>query len=309
MKGLCILLMGISVFCFLPVDLCGQSLIAGNQTAGLDGPSFFGSGPCPQNDNITASKLFGDPNLYIGWLDSARGSTWSLQRQNSSGTASWPFRGLWLGASEEFNIGKGNGLLVSGSVLLPKRSAGTWYNSPAASTFDFEIPSYEWWAVDALVRGGLSGPFALLAGFRWDHTSTRVNYSDNSSDDYILNLYLPLVGAQLNQRFANGALLFRFLATPIVPGRVKYNFWDRLGFSEYGDFSVNRGYFMEIFSDYRFKITDDLSAGGFVKWNSVHVTTSERSLSGLATEPVSWTVDLRSWAVGGSLSLGFSSFL
>ena len=162
--------------------------------------------------------------------------------------------------------------------------------------------------MDGLVRGRVSSNFDILAGFRWDHTSTRVKYSDNTDDDYILNLYVPLIGAQIHQAFANGELLFRILATPLVPGRLRYNFWTRTGFAEFGDFDVSKGSFIEILSDYRFRISPDLSMGGFVKWNSLRVNTGDRNLSGTTNEPISWTVDIRSWTIGGSLSLGFSSF-
>ncbi len=161
--------------------------------------------------------------------------------------------------------------------------------------------------MDGLVRGRVSNNFDVLAGFRWDHTSTRVKYSDNTDDDYILNLYIPLIGAQIHQAFANGELLFRILATPLVPGRLRYHFWDFRGFTEFGDFDVAKGSFIEILSDYRFRISSDLGVGGFVKWNLLHVNTGVWNLSGSVSEPISWTVDIRSWTIGGSLSLGFSS--
>jgi hypothetical protein len=70
---------------------------------------------------------------------------------------------------------------------------------------------------------------------------------------------------------------------------------------------VKSGYLMEFFADYSFKTGRDLSLGGFVKWNALRVKTSEKSLSGSTTEPVSWIVDIRSWTGGLTLSLGFYS--
>jgi hypothetical protein len=251
------------------------------------------------------NEIFGSPDLYIGWLEHRKGATWIINRQASSGTAEWPLRGYWIGINESIKPQDRFGLLIGGSVFFPQRGAGAWYTTNAPNAVDFEVPSYYWWSVDGLVRGSVSDNFDILAGFRWDHTSTRVKYSDNTDDDYILNLYLPLIGAQLRQQFAGGGLLFRIVGTPLVPGRMTYNFWTNTNSSEFGDFDVVRGSFVETLLDYRFRMSSHLDVGGFVKWNMMHVNTRENSLSGSTAESVSWTVDIRSWIVGGSLSLGF----
>jgi hypothetical protein len=270
--------------------------------AGPD-PSFFSPGT--QTPDCRKSEIFGSPDLYVGWLEHRKGATWTINRPNSSGTAEWPLRGYWIGMSESIMPQDRFGLLIGGSVFFPHRGAGAWYTTGAIGAIDFEVPSYYWWSVDGLVRGSVSDNFDILAGFRWDHTSTRVKYSDNTDDDYILNLYLPLIGAQLHQQFAGGELLFRIIGTPLVPGRITYNFWTNTNFSEFGDFDVVRGSFIETLLDYRFRMSSHLDVGGFAKWNMMHVNTRENSLSGSTVESVSWTVDIRSWTVGGSLSLGF----
>jgi hypothetical protein len=105
---------------------------------------------------------------------------------------------------------------------------------------------------------------------------------------------------------ANSNLTLRLLGSPVVPGRVKYNFWDQHGFSESGDFDVNTGYLLEVFGDYSIKIAGDFNVGGFAKWNSVRLRTNEVSLSGSATEPVYWNVDVRAWTIGAMASFGFT---
>jgi hypothetical protein len=246
-------------------------------------------------------------SIYFGWLEHRQGSTWALERQQSTGTAPWPLRGWWLGASTDVALGNRFGVLLSGSILFPQRGAGTWFTDPVATSFDFEIPQYDWLALDGLARGAICGGLDILAGFRWDHTSTRVEYSDDTRDDYILNAYLPLIGLQIRQQYRNSCMLFRFVGAPLVRGQLRYHFWDGRGYAEFGDFIVTGGSFAEVLADYSLKFGDGLSLGGFVRWNALRVTTDEQSLSGSTTEPVAWVVDIRSWTVGGSLSLGFFS--
>ena len=307
MKQICIVLMGIAMLWALPVNAGALDFSGSDGTAGFAGFPFRSPGTvCGSNDG-PQSSLTETPRVYFGWLEHSRGSTWALQRQTSTGTAPWPLQGFWLGASENLTLDDGFGLLVSESIFLPQRSAGTWYQSPNSASVDFEIPSYEWWSVDGLTKSRVSGALELLAGFRWDHTSTRVKYSDHTDDDYILNAYLPLIGIQVNQPFSSGSMLVRFVGSPVVAGRMRYDFWTHTGYAEFGDFDVSGGSFLEFFGDYFLKVTSDLSVGGFVRWNSLHVKTVERNLSGSTTEPVSWTIDIQSWTLGGTLSLGFSS--
>jgi hypothetical protein len=306
-KKLYAVLMGMVVLWAFAADTPAQGFLGGESAPRLNG--FFPRWPgsvCNAGDT-QASGLTRPPSVYLGWLEHSKGSTWSLQRQQSIGTAPWPLRGFWLGASKDFALDDCFGVLISGSAFFPQRSAGTWFADPLGRSFDFEIPSYDWWSLDGLVKSRISGNLEFLAGFRWDHTSTRVNYSDNTVDDYILNAYVPLIGLQIYRSFSTNCLLVRFVGSPIVGGRLRYHFWNRLGYAEFGDFDVRNGYFMEFWANYALKIKGDLNLGGFVKWNALRVETSEQGLSGLTAEPVSWVVDIRSWTLGGTLSLGFSS--
>jgi len=306
-KRLFIVFLGMMVLCGLPVGPVAQGFFATGTAAPVGNIPFAdpGSTLC---SNSMGSGLLSMPSLYFGWLEHPTGSTWALQRQASTGTAPWPLKGWWFEATKEVALDQGFGLLVSGGVFLPRRTSGTWFTSPLTRSFDFEIPSYNWWFVDGLVKGCVSGPFEILVGLRWDHTSTRVDYSDNTSDDYILNSYLPLIGAQINQPFCNGSMLIRFVGSPLAWGQLRYHFWDRLGFAEFGDFRVNsKSSFVEILADYRCQLTGDFRVGAFAKWNSLRVRTDDGNLSGLATESVSWAVDIRSWTLGGVASLAFSS--
>ncbi len=306
MKRLCILVISVAVWFALPAVICAQGWPQSGAVSILLGPASLTPGPISGRCDA-AGSLAGLPEVYVGRLEHGQGSTWALQRTDRKGTAPWPLKGYWLGATQDLGPAAGLGLLAAGGIFIPQPSAGNWYQIPTG-TVDFEVPSYDWWMAEGLVRSPLNWPLVLLGGVRWDHTSTRVNFADNTSDDYILNVYLPLIGLQLNQAFSGGSCLFRFVGTPVVLGRLKYHFWDppRL-YTEFGDFEVKGGSFVEALIDYRVKVTSELSLGGFVKWNALRINTAERSLSGSTIKQVSWEVDIRSWTFGGVASLALSS--
>ena len=141
MKGLCILLLGTLALCSLPADLSAQGGVANSISPALASPSFLCPGNVSPSENRPAGPVYGAPNLYVGWLEHSRGTTWIINRQNGSSIAQSPLKGFSIGITEEIMPEDRFGLLISGSVFLSQRGAGTWYTSPASSTFDFEIPS------------------------------------------------------------------------------------------------------------------------------------------------------------------------
>jgi len=308
-KKLCVAVMGMLVMWALSSAVFAQGIVGRDWPQGVGSfPFNWSNGPCAST-NAPGCSFPGTACLYAGWLEHPNGSVWALQRQDTTGTAAWPLRGFWFGVSTDLPLEGGLGFVISGSIFLPQRRSGTWSQTPTNVDFDFDIPSYDWWSVDGLVKFPAKGAFEVLAGVRWDHTSIRVNYSDNTSDDYILNAYIPLFGMQICQRASSGRLLLRAVGTPWVGGRLKYHFWGEPDSVEFEDFDVSNGYFAEVFADYSLRIRGDLSLGGFVKWNALHVKTAERNLSGFQTGPVLWSVNIKSWVVGASLSFAFPSLL
>jgi len=279
---------------------------------GMDGTAPVGTLPFNFPSNVvctgTGPGIMSGYNVSLGWFEQRDGSIWALERQTSTGTATWPLKGLWMQSTQELTLDRRFGLLLSTGFLIPRRMSGTWVSRPAGTTFGFDIPSYDWGYVDGIIKAGVSDGLDILAGFRWDRISTRVNYSDNTSDDYVLNSYLPLIGAQMNKRFSESSILVRFIGTPWVYGTLKYHYWDRLGFAEFGDFRVNsKSSYFEILADYRFKLRRGIRAGGFAKWNWLRVRTDSHDLSGSTSESVAWAVDTKSWVIGGTVSVDFGS--
>lgn len=295
------------VFCFTAAAGCAQGLWdAGRMAAGAALPLQFPGGS--RYGNVQGFAWPGLPTFYFGRLEHSTGSSWTLKRESASGTAQWPLKGFWLGAEKDVALDGRFGILVSGGIFLPQRSRGAWFESPPSRYYSFEIPHYEWWYLDGTVKASVSGPLELLLGFRWDHTSTKVDYSDNTRDGYILDSYIPLIGAQISRRFSSGSFLARVVGSPFVHGRLTYHFWEPTRLYEYGDFPLaSKSSFLEFLADYRINCTRDLLVGGFAKWNLHSVRTREQNLSGIASEPVSWDVDIRSWTFGADVSLTFSS--
>jgi hypothetical protein len=294
-------------FCVCASPIQAQLAFGGGGTphSAQGGESLFPPS-CGAGSNLVPG-LSNPLNLYVGWLDHAKGNTWTLQRQQSSGTASWPVRGWWLGASTDFALSYPIGVLVAGYVFFPQRSAGTWYEDPPSRSFDFEVPSYDWWTVEGFLTGSLCGNLEILAGFRWNHTSIRINYSDFTDDDYILNTTTPLVGVQYRGQSSAQRILVRVVGSPVIGGNLNYHFWDNLGFAEFGSFPVRSGSFLECMADYSVQVADRFGLGCFVKWNVLRVRTDEKDVSGSAVEPIYWSVDNRAWIVGASASLAFVS--
>lgn len=309
MKRICVALIGIALMWSLPPITSAQGFLGSAMTPGPGELPVRWSSSAFDTCDRPGAGILGMPRVYFGWLEHAKGTRWAsrFELEQSTGTAQWPLKGWWFGVCEDLTLLDGVGLVLSGSIFLPQRSAGAWFTSPLTETFDFEVPSYDWWSADGLARKRVSGPVALLAGFRFDHTSTRVNYRDNTLDDYILNIYLPLVGLQIDQIFSTGSLLVRFVGTPVMYGMLRYEYWDQEGYAEFADFRMSSGCFGEIFAEYSRKLPGDLFVGGFVRWNSLSLKTASHNLSGGSTDPVLWTVRIQSWTVGGSLSLPFSS--
>lgn len=288
----------------LPGVGAAQAIPGMERITGLFGQpaSYRGNGGCDDTDRRLTSEF----SVYYGWLEQREGSVWALQRQQATGTAAWPLRGSWLQATEELTFDNSYGLVVSGGIFFPKRPSGTWYSVPAAGSFDFDIASYHWGFLDGLAKVRVSGGLDILGGFRWDRTSVRVDYSDNTTDDYILNAYLPLIGAQLKQPISNGLFLVRVVGAPLVRGRVTYQFSDGLGYAEFGDFPINaQSSFVEVLADCKLKMRRDILAGGFVKYNMMRVRTDYRNLAGLTDESVAWVVNIKSWVIGGVVSVAF----
>lgn len=280
-----------------------------SMTESVQGFAFPGS-QNPAETLCNSNSLFpsADISVYFGWLNSSNGTVWTLERTAVNSTAAWPLKGWWLGAAKEVNLNHSFGFLASGGIFFPRNSSGTWGDDSGFQTVKFDTSSYEWYSIDSLLKAHVAGPFDILAGCRWDRTSTRVDYADNTSDDYILNAYMPIIGALYRNTTPTGAFHVKMLYAPVVWGQMKYNFWDNRGFAEFGDFGINNNsFFAEAFAEYLVKFRPNMNVGAFAKWDALQAKTNKQGLSGMTNESVAWSVNVRAWTFGGTLSMTFTT--
>lgn len=251
-------------------------------------------------------RLSGFWEMDLGWLEHPKGSTIVLKRPSTISTASWPLRGAWTGAFADVQLGDTWGMLFSRGAISTQRGAGTWTTTSSPNTYGFDVPGYETWFLEGLLSRRAGRPVRLLAGVRWDHSSMRLLYSDDTYDDYVLDGYIPVVGLQVSDPLLGVGLTMRCLVSPFVPGNFRYHYWDNRGYAEFGSFPFSKGYFLEFLGDYNRKVAGWITMGGFVRWNTLRAQTCEKELQGLSSDPVSWDLNKQVWIVGGTLSLIFS---
>ena len=159
----------------------------------LPGGLFGGTRTC--GDDYGVRGL--DPlSFYVGWgtdvgnprftFDSGGGGVSSLSHR-------WPLRGLWLGVAEKLNVTEKCGINVEAWWLIPSTAAGTEESVVGTTTFVavptpgigffVTIPTPvsvnwntrpDWWYIDGRLACSCGGRnFNVLAGFRYDHFSTR----------------------------------------------------------------------------------------------------------------------------------------
>lgn len=244
------------------------------------------------------------PEVAVGWVADTSDGSWSLQRQTSTSVAKWQISGWWLEACTGLRLGPSSDLLLAGGWFLAQPAAGVWHTHPSPLVVAFEVPSYQWGTVDVLFRYRTrQGRFDVLSGVRWDKKKARVHFSDNTDDDYSLDTYAPILGFQMNQPLAGGALSLRMLGSPLVLGQMKYAFRDNQGFEEYGHFPLRHGYMVECRAQYSHAVRSRLRLGGFVQWGIQRVQSKEAALAGMTTERVAWRVTNHAWLLGVTASL------
>lgn len=246
------------------------------------------------------------PEFSLGRVNEPNGSDWTLQRQTSTSVASWKLSGWWLEARTGIRLGFNSDLLISGGWFFAQPASGVWHANPPSPQFGFDIDSYKWGTLDVLYRcRALQGRLDVLSGIRWDKKKTTVHYSDNTDDDYRLNTYAPVVGFQFNQPAAGGVLSVRALGSPWVFGEMDYDYRDRKGFEEYGDFTLRNGYTLECRAQYSRVVGSRWQLGGFAQWGIQHVESKQVALSGNTEEAVSWRVTNQAWMLGTFASVNF----
>ncbi len=241
--------------------------------------------------------------------------------------------GLWLGVSNYCQLSDRVGILASGWYLFPSSGdAQENYSTGLQLLLPTEDPTYgnartwsttrSWgWIDGALVFGSPCG-LNLIAGFRWDSYSIKLNNpspvnplallpTGTSSDeaDLTLNSYIPLIGTQCCWGGPCCGLLVRVVGFPWVPGNLRYGETvnEGLGTRLEANVNYNRGYFLEIFSEYSKTCPGFGCVGIFARWNELYCRSDVNpDTQGPTSLRIALVTPIRtSWTIGGRVALNF----
>jgi hypothetical protein len=324
MKRVAILFLVAVVFALAPAAVSAQGLIG----AGLPGmPSLFGGyagGPSACGEKC--GGLAAGTNLYVGWMDDAKGVTAKFTPEGiplptlaavNEISQQYPVRGLWLGLTQSVPLSENLAIVGSGWYLIPSdRRSTEAFNLPGFTlTYDWGSKS-QWWFVDGLLAYG-GGNVQLLAGFRYDYFTTK--FSDPSPPFFVVGFndtadvksegFIPLFGVQYAQAGGNSNLLFRIVGVPTLLGNISYRqSVINTAASLEGKGNYNGGYFLEAFAQYGWSLGGMGNMGVFGRYN----VTGGHSVLSFDLLPLAQSADYRlglnryTWTFGGEFSLNFS---
>ncbi|MFC1836423.1 hypothetical protein ACFL2Q_17160 [Thermodesulfobacteriota bacterium] len=287
----------------------------------------FASGDCSTGGLCSLNAYVGYAEHHMGTVQGFNYTTGNVQFND---TTRLPLSGLWLGFSGEAQVSDAFGCLLSGGGLVYAQSSG-WADVEPDVWSAYSVDSRgEWWGyLDATASYsiGFLGRTSFLVGFRWDHYNSRtaITYGNQPNNDvemdFKMNAYLPILGAQVTRTWWGGLLRIRAIGFPTVLGEMKYDWGENdapagYRYSEVSTQQMSRGYFVELFAEYRRRMTGHSQVGAFVTLNQLHGVTDIGSYnffevtqtSGLAqgNDDTGITFQRTSWTVGGSVSLDFN---
>ncbi|MBI4966434.1 MAG: hypothetical protein HY913_24350 [Desulfomonile tiedjei] len=305
---------------------------------GLPGaPQFPASGAGAYGYSTT--PFLAPPTFYIGWMESYKNTTFRFDGSNL-GSARWPAAGLWLGLEEKINVSESCGVAVDGWILVPtnRRSGGAeplttvvfdTSGIPISTTTSLGSGTWDtrndWWYVDAMGYCGCSKTFAVLAGFRYEHFSTRfrdpkafeqitIDFNGGTATtsdpdagaDFTVNSYQPYVGVQYFLGGPTGSINIRLLGFPYVPADVNWLLTGG-GASITSKGNLKDSYFFELFAQAERNIFGNANIGGFFRWNLLHGRTSLHTevLPAIGSIDNVGSFDRNTLTFGGSFSLNF----
>jgi len=324
--------------------LLAALLVVANFTVSADAQGLFniwpggmpafggGSGPC----GPSGPPLLGNPIFYVGWMESLGREGWSFADPNPGslfgGTHRYPAAGLWLGLEETINFNETCGLDLDGWVLIPSNRQGSeqepTITTITTSSTTTSVPGIgnrtwntntEWWYLDAATTWAFCTPFKVLAGFRYEHYSTRfdnpgdifgVVSTPNDTADLTVNSYMPFVGLQTSIGGPESNVLVRFIGFPVVPVNLTFSETNANTLGTRVDSTGNwsSSYFTEVFAQYNRNFAAGMGIGAFFRWNLYHgqsnLTTNPLGLGSVSSDAA---FDRNTITLGGNVQLNFGS--
>jgi hypothetical protein len=296
----------------------------------------FGGSPAPYGPS--GPPLFGNPTFYVGWMESVKRASWSFADPNPGsvfgGAHRYPLAGLWLGLEQKINLNETCGIDLDGWVLIPSNRQGSEQEPITtlitSTTFPFttQVPGVgnrtwntrtEWWYLDAAATYAFSPGFKALAGFRYDHFSTRFDNPTNAfgvvltpddTADLTVNSYLPFVGLQTIVGGPASNVMVRWIGFPVAPANLTFSETNANTLGTRVDSTGNwsNSYWMEIFAEYNRNFAANMGIGAFFRWHLYHgqasLTTNPLGFAGVSSDA---SFDRNAITLGGNIQLNFGS--
>lgn len=298
----------------------------------------FGGGPGACGP--AGPRLFDPPTLYVGWMETVRRASWSFADPNPGsvfgGAHRYPLSGLWLGLEQKINLNETCGIDLDGWVLIPSNRQGSEQEPTITTVITSTSPitvglapgvgnrtwntRTEWWYIDAAATWACCTPFKLLAGFRYDHFSTRfdnptnafgVVFNPDDTADLTVNSYLPFVGLQTRIGSPESNVLVRWIGFPVAPANLTFSETNANTLGTRVDSTGNwnnNSYWTEIFAEYNRNFAGGMGIGAFFRWHLYHgttsLTTNPLGLTGVSTDA---SFDRNAITLGGNIQLNFGS--
>jgi hypothetical protein len=335
----------VTIFGSAPPAVSAQ-LMRGNVPMGASGAARGYQVPTQAFPGMTAceSKPYSRLRVQsnVGYLDDPKGFSYTRERADASGEPSqlfsMPVRGIWLGLSSGISLSDALGITLSGGLLAPVNTQGEFREDGAVQVaLNSNLNSnHQWGYLDGMgtynfSRSSSFVSMELVGGFRWDHFDSKqsLRFSDttggnqlsgSTTNNVILNAFLPYLGFQYVYKSGTSNTTSRVIGFPYVPGSVKFqDSFSQIqtgltanGGGEYRyPLSFTSGYFVECVTEGSRRVFGSAYLGTFFRWTMLHAATGPGSYTTASDRTDSFVIDekfsyyLHAWTVGALLSLDF----
>lgn len=238
----------------------------------------------------------------------------------------YPLSGVQVGGSLPVRLTDHCALRLYGTYLIAHNpQAGqeiTWTNNPPG-TREWRDSNSQWYKVGGEMLYGMSDKTALVGGFRLDSLLT--NFGD-PNPDYLftvaamqaqtqITVYEPYVGIRLEQDSGLGCLTLQVVGFPFLFAGIEHlNVCNNRGtpFAHTGRQNATKGYFLEVWAEYRFALSKGVEAAAFFDWSVYQghcPMTIDRheggATPGVTSGTVAWSHDISSLTVGGKVEMSW----
>ncbi len=305
-----------------PAPVQGYSLYPG--TGIPSGPGACGPRVCMPSRRPFCSL---EPSVSVGYLIKDRGLGLLFDSNDGVGIAGianfrqdFTMRGIWLELMVPVALSDGLGIALGGAHLFPFQDRSREvYNTGVLAAMRNWATDTQWWNLQVAGTYQVFPSVTAVAGFRWD--SFMANFTDSQDiigiaglntdrADVTFSGYIPFFGLLFQTSVSYGSVLTAGV-TGFPAMWASFDYKETFGgagtrFEASG--ATAAGHFIEAFGEYML-LMNNLAAGAFVKFSSIHGTDSSVTLSSLGgvvgDADFSFDIDRRNWIFGAKASMAF----